>query len=88
MQSFKKSLLSTRFVFRPFSTFTQLKTEAAQIKDYNVREYFMRRIDYDETTGQTFTSEQMKERFEQLERIRAVQNLYHVQPSIIETKMK
>jgi hypothetical protein len=41
-----------------------MKAEAAQIKDYNVREYFLRRLSHDETTGQTFTSEEMQARHE------------------------
>jgi len=63
MKCFNKSLLATRFVCnRPFSTFAVMKAEATEIKDYNVREFFLRKLKHDESTGQTFTSEEMKER--------------------------
>jgi len=39
-----------------------MKAEATEIKDYNVREFFLRKLKHDESTGQTFTTEEMKER--------------------------
>ena len=59
---------------------------AEEIKDYNYRNYFVRRLKEDMTLpeAEQESVEDLNERLAQLRRIRTVQNLYFADESVIE----
>mmetsp|Transcript_29528 Transcript_29528/g.39288 ORF Transcript_29528/g.39288 Transcript_29528/m.39288 type:complete len:85 (-) Transcript_29528:178-432(-) len=52
--------------------FSELVSEASQINDYNFRSYFVRRATEDQAHADSFSEDEIRERLEQMKRIRAV----------------
>jgi hypothetical protein len=75
------TITSRRFSTSKDPVFQEMLSTAEQIKDYNFRSYFVRRLKEDWETAPAnldlATVEQLKERKMQLERIKVVQNLYY-----------
>ena len=63
--------------------FSKMLDVSGEIKDYNFRDYFTRRLKQDMESGNQFKLDELKERLAQLERIRTVQNLYYTTHSIL-----
>ena len=60
--------------------------EASGISDYNVRSYFVRRLTDDYTNSVPLTTEEAESKLAQLQRIKAVHNLYSTQVSVVESR--
>lgn len=53
---------------------------AREIRPYNIREFFIRKIEYDSTRKyEKLSEEELKREIETLNRIKIVQNLYHTE---------
>ena len=60
---------------------------SSEIKDSNFRSYFSRRVEEDMNNADALASsdlKQLKDRLDQLERIRTVQNLYFVDRKVMD----
>lgn len=68
------------------SLFQEMIREASEIQDYNYKSYFMRRATEDSTKVDDFSVDELKERLEQMRRIKIVQNLYAIGMSPVEAK--
>lgn len=68
--------------------FSELVAEANQINDYNFRSYFTRRATEDQANPDSVSEQDLQERLEQMKRIRAVQNLYYSEGSVVQSDQK
>ena len=57
---------------------------ASEIKDYNYRTYFTRRVTQDMQEASK-SEEELQSQLEQIKRIKTVQNIYFEQASVLET---
>ena len=64
--------------------FYELIATASQITDYNYKTYFTRRATEDKANMDSFSESELKERLEQMKRIKTVQNLYAHDVSVVE----
>ena len=67
---------------------SEVAAEAAKIRDYNFRSYFVRRATEDKAIADSFSEEELRERLAQILRIQAVQNQYGSEESVVENKQK
>ena len=68
--------------------FSELVAEANQINDYNFRSYFVRRATEDQANPDSVSVQDLQERLDQMKRIRAVQNLYYAEESVVQSDPK
>ena len=66
--------------------FDELIATASQISDYNYKTYFVRRATEDKADMDSISESDLQERLAQMKRIKAVQNLYSHEVSVVDAR--